>query len=214
MCQTCQALLILCQHYDIVQIAIATAIAIAVATAVATAIATATATAVTIAVAITVATTNRHSPRQPYALPLQLAMQIRKCDAQRAAILYTHPWALLANGRKEDVTGMLALGASVPCTIAMHPGHCKNSRRLCRHNYCMHPGEYKNPRTADLSGTLPRAGPQGDDAPCTIITAPPCISYANVHNYYGPYAYCSLDKGVACAQHIQLPTYTVASHMY
>ena len=21
---------------------------------------------------------------------------------------------------------------------------------------------------------------------------PPCISYANVHNYYGPYAYCSL----------------------
>ena len=39
---------------------------------------------------------------------------------------------------------------------------------------------------------------------------PPCISYANVHNYYGPYAYCSLDKGVACAQHIQLPTYTCA----
>ena len=41
-------------------------------------------------------------------------------------------------------------------------------------------------------------------------TPPPCISYANVHNYYGPYAYCSLDKGVACAQHIQLPTYTCA----
>ena len=28
-------------------------------------------------------------------------------------------------------------------------------------------------------------------------TPPPCISYANVHNYCGPYAYCSLDKGVA-----------------
>ena len=33
---------------------------------------------------------------------------------------------------------------------------------------------------------------------------PRCISCANVHNYCGPYAYCSLDKGVACAQHIQL----------
>ena len=42
---------------------------------------------------------------------------------------------------------------------------------------------------------------------------PPCISYANVHNYYGPYAYCDLDKGVACAQHIQLPTHTCAGHM-
>ena len=42
---------------------------------------------------------------------------------------------------------------------------------------------------------------------------PPCISYANVHNYYGPYAYCSLDKGMACAQHIQLPTHTYEGHM-
>ena len=39
---------------------------------------------------------------------------------------------------------------------------------------------------------------------------PPCISYANVRNYYGPYAHCSLDKGVACTQHIQLPTHTCA----
>ena len=44
-------------------------------------------------------------------------------------------------------------------------------------------------------------------------TPPPCISDANVHNYYGPYAYCSLDKGAACAQHIQLPTHTCARHM-
>ena len=42
---------------------------------------------------------------------------------------------------------------------------------------------------------------------------PPCISYANVHNYYSPYTYCSLDKGVACAQHIQLPTHTCAGQM-
>ena len=42
---------------------------------------------------------------------------------------------------------------------------------------------------------------------------PPCISYANVNDYYGPYAYCSLDKGVACTQHIQLPTHTCAGHM-
>ena len=37
-------------------------------------------------------------------------------------------------------------------------------------------------------------------------TPPPfCISYAEVRNYCGPCAYCGLDKGVACAQHIQLP---------
>ena len=51
-------------------------------------------------------------------------------------------------------------------------------------------------------GTNPKTTPQ-----------PPCISYANVHSYYGPYTYCSLDKGVACAQHIQLPTHTCAGHM-
>ena len=44
-------------------------------------------------------------------------------------------------------------------------------------------------------------------------TPPPSISYANVHNYYGPYAYCSLDKGVACAQYMQLPTHACAGHM-
>ena len=43
---------------------------------------------------------------------------------------------------------------------------------------------------------------------------PPCISYANVRNYYGPYALCSLDKGVACAKHIQLPTQTCARAWY
>ena len=42
---------------------------------------------------------------------------------------------------------------------------------------------------------------------------PPCTSYANAHNYYGPYAHCTLDKGVACAQHIKLPTQTCAGHM-
>ena len=31
------------------------------------------------------------------------------------------------------------------------------------------------------------------------VAPPPCISYANVHNYYSPYTCCSLDKGVACA---------------
>ena len=45
------------------------------------------------------------------------------------------------------------------------------------------------------------------------VPPPPCISYANVHNYDGPYAYCGLDKGVTCAQHIQLPTHTCAGHM-
>ena len=43
-----------------------------------------------------------------------------------------------------------------------------------------------------------------------MLPPPPYISYANVRNYYGPYAHCSLDKGVACAQHIQLPTHTCA----
>ena len=46
------------------------------------------------------------------------------------------------------------------------------------------------------------------------VPPPPCISYANVRNYYGPYAHCSLDKGVACAKHIQLPTQTCARAWY
>ena len=51
-------------------------------------------------------------------------------------------------------------------------------------------------------------------ADLTRIPPPPGISYANVHNYYGPYAYCSLDKGVACAQHIQLLTHTCVCAWY
>ena len=42
------------------------------------------------------------------------------------------------------------------------------------------------------------------------FTPPSCISYANVRNYYNPYAHCSLDKGVAGAQHIQLLAHTCA----
>ena len=45
----------------------------------------------------------------------------------------------------------------------------------------------------------------GQRVPCPP-PPPPCISYAKIPNQYGPYAYCSLDTGVACAQHIQLPT--------
>ena len=40
------------------------------------------------------------------------------------------------------------------------------------------------------------------------IPPPPCLRYTNVRNYYRPYAHCNLDKGVACAQHIQLQTHT------
>ena len=47
-----------------------------------------------------------------------------------------------------------------------------------------------------------------------LYPPPPCISYANVRNYYGPYAHCSLDKGVACAQYIQLPAHTCACTWY
>ena len=50
--------------------------------------------------------------------------------------------------------------------------------------------------------------------PKVIVPPPPCISYANVPNYYGPYAHCSLDTCVACAQHIQLPTHTCARAWY
>ena len=62
--------------------------------------------------------------------------------------------------------------------------------------------------------------PSNVAAHATAISAPyhpvwfhpplPCIGYANVWIYYGPYAPCSLDKGVACAKHIQLPTETCA----
>ena len=37
---------------------------------------------------------------------------------------------------------------------------------------------------------------------------PPGTSYAKERNYYGPYAHRSLDKGVACAQHILLLAHT------
>ena len=40
---------------------------------------------------------------------------------------------------------------------------------------------------------------------------PSCPSYAKVPNEYGPYACCSLDKGVACARHIQLPSHKVTT---
>ena len=59
---------------------------------------------------------------------------------------------------------------------------------------------------------LPSLRDQKDNRACSRsslprdYSPPPCISYANVRNYYGPYAHCSLDKGVACAKHIQLPT--------
>ena len=42
---------------------------------------------------------------------------------------------------------------------------------------------------------------------CTMYNIPlTCVSDAKVPNGYGPYAYCSSDKTVACAYHIQLPT--------
>ena len=53
-------------------------------------------------------------------------------------------------------------------------------------------------------------GPTGGDIQALVLrmgflrwsrgTPTPCISYANIWNYYGSYAHCSLDKGVACAQ--------------
>ena len=50
--------------------------------------------------------------------------------------------------------------------------------------------------------------------PPRLFVSPPFISYGNVRNYYGPYTHCSLDKGVPCAQHIQLPTHTCARAWY
>ena len=35
-----------------------------------------------------------------------------------------------------------------------------------------------------------------------------------MYGIYGPYAHCRLDKGVACAQHIQLLTHTCARAWY
>ena len=43
-----------------------------------------------------------------------------------------------------------------------------------------------------LSGTRPPCTSIILCSRCFLLTPPPCISYANVHNYYGPYTYCSL----------------------
>ena len=48
----------------------------------------------------------------------------------------------------------------------------------------------------------------------SLYPPPPCISYADVRNDYGPYAHCSLDKAIACAQHIQLLAHTCACAWY
>ena len=74
------------------------------------------------------------------------------------------------------------------------------------------------PRTTGLGpsqGPFPRGGGGAWDTrleQCllrTDVSPPPlCNSYAKVRNEYGPYAYCSYYKGVACARHIKLPTYT------
>ena len=42
----------------------------------------------------------------------------------------------------------------------------------------------------------------------------PCIMFANVPNYYDPWAHCSSDKGVACTQHIQLLAHMCARAWY
>ena len=43
---------------------------------------------------------------------------------------------------------------------------------------------------------------------------PPLYKLRQCTNYYGPYAHCSLDKGVACAKQIQLLTQTCARAWY
>ena len=75
------------------------------------------------------------------------------------------------------------------------------------------PRDNGSPRPRAGGGLSPNDGSPQPQGGAYTISPLPCISYANVHNYYGPYAYCSLDKGVACAQHTQLPTHTCAGHM-
>ena len=43
-----------------------------------------------------------------------------------------------------------------------------------------------------------------------LWTLPPPLRIESTQKYgiNTPYTYCSLDKGVACAQHMQLPTHT------
>ena len=65
-----------------------------------------------------------------------------------------------------------------------------------------------------LGGPQRQAGRKSEVVASPLPPAPPCISYANVRNYYGPYAHCSLDKGVACVQHIQLLAHTCACAWY
>ena len=72
--------------------------------------------------------------------------------------------------------------------------------------------------TAAALGHKAASEPEQCNTPpyCAPRVDTPRISHTNVRNYYGPYAHCSLDsdKGVACAQHIQLPTHTCTCAWY
>ena len=69
-------------------------------------------------------------------------------------------------------------------------------------------------RSRPPSKLIQPLNPQCHEGVVFLSTPPPCISYADVRNYYGPYTHCSLDKGVACAQHIQLLAHTCACAWY
>ena len=52
-------------------------------------------------------------------------------------------------------------------------------------------------RAPVVPGLAPVGPGQAPMVPGQALVPPPPISYGNVHNYYGPCAYGSLDKGVA-----------------
>ena len=111
-------------------------------------------------------------------------------------MLGTASWAMAPNHRKTNQNGV---HSKTQC--------CDGQKQMSR--------AFTSPSFLVFPQTISRAFEHGllssVDSVCT--PSPLCISYASVHNYYDPYTYCSLDKGVACAQYIQLPTHTCTGHM-
>ena len=133
---------------------------------------------------------------QPPAFQQTPARTPRPWQARPGTLVTGTPW--ITSGAIHSIVPTMECFAlavwTMSCTVLEDP---KSARRICARRMC---------------------GGAGHEPSCyrapEKCTPPLCISYANVRNHYGPYAYCSLDKGVACVQHTQLLAHTLIKITY